>query len=94
MGLNLTNLLDLEIYIKEYKEKIRKRKEIHGSLTAIEDTYKVLLKDRNIESIKDELKDIISDNYQYNYKSEEDIEKEEKSRNSYSYNIIRWKSLH
>ena len=82
MGLNLTNLLDLEIYIKEYKEKIRKRKEIHGSLTAIEDTYKVLLKDRNIESIKDELKDIISDNYQYNYKSEEDIEKEEKSRNA------------
>ncbi|MDS0528191.1 AAA family ATPase [Clostridium sp. SHJSY1] len=80
MDLDLGNLLDLEIYIKEYKEKIRKRNEIHANLVSMEETYKVLLKDRDINEIKDELKDIINDSNQYSYQSEEEIEIEEKKK--------------
>lgn len=80
MDLDLGNLLDLEIYIKEYKEKIKKRNEIHGNLVSMEETYKVLLKDRDINEIKNELKDIINDSNQYAYESEEEIEIEEKRK--------------
>lgn len=80
MDLDLGNLLDLEIYIKEYKEKIKKRTEIHSNLVSMEETYKVLLKDRDINEIKNELKDIINDSNQYAYESEEEIEAEEKRK--------------
>jgi uncharacterized protein YhaN len=80
MDLDLGNLLDIEIYIKEYKEKIKKKSEIHANLVSMEETYKVLLKDRDINEIKNELKDIINDSNQYAYESEEEIEQEEKKK--------------
>lgn len=80
MGLDLGNLLDIDLYIKEYKEKIRKKEEVHANLISMEETYKVLLKDRDIEEIKEELQDVINDNNSYEYESEEDIEKEEKKK--------------
>ena len=82
MGLDLDNLLDIEIYIKEYKEKIKKFNEIHSNLLSMEETYKALLKDRDINLIKEELKDIINDNNEYSYQSEDEIEVEEKKKSS------------
>lgn len=76
MGLEEVNLLDIEVYIKEYKEKLKKHNEIHQGLMAIEDTYKVLLKDRNIDEIRMELKDVINEDMKYSYESEEEIESE------------------
>ena len=61
MDLDLGSLLDIEIYIKEYKEKLRKCNEVHSNLLSMEETYKVLLKDRDIGAIKEDLKDIINE---------------------------------
>ncbi len=80
MDLDLGNLLDIELYIKEYKEKLKKRAEIHSNILSIEETYKVLLKDRNIDEIKEELKDIVNDENEYSFESEDEIEREEKKR--------------
>ena len=80
MGLEVKELLDLEIYIKEYREKLIKYNEIKNNLRSIEETYKVLLKDRDIESIKKELKEIIREENPYTFKSEEEVEVEEKRK--------------
>ena len=80
MDLDLGNLLDIEIYIKEYKEKLKKCNEVHSNLLSMEETYKALLKDRDIGAIKEDLKDIINDKNQYDYESEEEIEAEEKKK--------------
>ena len=80
MDLDLGNLLDIELYIKEYKEKLKKRAEIHNNILSIEETYNVLLKDRNIDEIKEELKDIVNDENEFSYQSEDEIEKEEKNK--------------
>lgn len=80
MGIEVNNLLDIELYIKEYKEKLKKREEIHEGLRSIEETYKVLLKDRDINAIKEELKDVIKENNNCIYKSEDEIELEEKKK--------------
>lgn len=82
MNLDLKNLLDLEVYIKEYKEKIKKHDEIHSNLISMEETYKALLKDRDIDAIREELKDIINESNGYGYQSEEEIEVEEKKRSN------------
>ena len=80
MGLDLGNLLDIDLYIKEYKDKIRKKEEVHANLLSMEETYKALLKDRNIAEIKKDLQNVINDNNDYEYESEDDIEKEEKKK--------------
>ena len=80
MGLNIEELLDLEVYIREYTEKLMKYNEIKNNLRAIEETYKVLLKDRDIESIKNELREIIREENPYTFKSEEEVEVEEKRK--------------
>lgn len=80
MGLDLGNLLDIDLYIKEYKDKIRKKEEVHANLLSMEETYKALLKDRNIGEIKKDLQNVINDNNDYEYESEDDIEKEEKKK--------------
>lgn len=76
IGLEEVNLLDIEVYIKEYREKLKKHNEIHQGLMSIEETYKALLKDRDIEAIRYELKDIINEKCEYSYESEEEIEGE------------------
>lgn len=81
IGLDIKKSLNLDDYLNEYKEKIIKRDEIDKNLLAIEEAYKALLKDRDIDAIKEELKDIINNNYEYSYKSEEEIENEEKIKN-------------
>lgn len=81
MNIDLENLLDIDLYIKDYKEKLRKLEEVHSTLLSIESTYKALLKDRDIESIKNDLKDILNDiKDDYSYSSQEEIEVEEKNK--------------
>ena len=80
MGLDSLDILDLEVYIKSYKDKLSKYQEIKRNLSSIEETYKVLLKDRDIESIKNELKEIINEENPYTFKSEEEVEVEEKKK--------------
>ncbi len=70
------DILDFHIKIKEYKDKVNKIREVKSNLNSVEETYKVLLKDKNIEEIKKEIKNILPDDLSYSYESEEEIEKE------------------
>lgn len=71
-------LLDLDVFIKEYKEKVKRLQEINNNLKSIEKTYNVLIKGRDIDKIREDLKDIISDDSSFSYESEDEIETEEK----------------
>jgi DNA repair exonuclease SbcCD ATPase subunit len=76
IGLENVEIVDMHIKLKEYKDKLNQMKEIKNSLQSVEETYKVLLKDRNIDEIKEEMKQIISQDINYSYESEEEIEVE------------------
>ena len=76
IGLENVEIVDLHVKLKEYKDKISKMNEIKNALENVEETYKVLLKDRNIDEIKDEMKQIISQEINYTYESEEEIDVE------------------
>ena len=76
MGLEDIEIVDLHIKLREYKEKINSMKEIKNALENVEETYNVLLKDRNIDEIKEEMKDIINQDINYSYESEEEIDSE------------------
>lgn len=76
MNLESVQLLDLEMYLKDFREKISEKKDLEKALQSVEETYKVLLKDRDIESIKDELQNLINEDMDYSYESEEEIENE------------------
>lgn len=74
LGLEEVEIIDMHIKLKEYKDKLNQMKEIKSALESVEETYKVLLKDRNIDEIKEEMKQIISQEINYSYESEEEIE--------------------
>ena len=76
LGLQNVEIVDLHIKLKEYKDKMNKMKEIKNALENVEETYKVLLKDRNIDEIKEEMRQIISQDINYSYESEEEIDVE------------------
>lgn len=76
LGLEDVQVIDMHVKLKEYKDKMNQMKEIKSALESVEETYKVLLKDRNIDKIKDEMKQIISQDINYSYESEEEIEVE------------------
>ena len=76
LGLQDVEIVDLHIKLKEYKDKMNKMKEIKNALENVEETYKVLLKDRNIDEIKEEMRQIINQDINYSYESEEEIDVE------------------
>jgi DNA repair protein SbcC/Rad50 len=76
IGLENIDLFNLEEKLLNIKEKISQRHEIIRSLKSIEETYKALTKDKDIETIKEDLKDIINENINYTYSSEEEIDKQ------------------
>lgn len=83
LGLENVEIADLHISLKEYKEKISKMKEIKNALDNVEETYKVLLKDRNIDEIKEEMKQLINqDIMNYSYESEEEIDAEIRTKSN------------
>lgn len=76
IGLENVEIIDMHIKLKEYKDKLIQMNEIKNAMESVEETYKVLLKDRNIDEIKAEMKQIISQDINYSYESEEEIEVE------------------
>lgn len=81
IGLENINLANIEKYLNEYSDKIKRYREIQNNIESIEETYKVLLKDRNIDEIKEDLKDILDEENPYSFNSEEEVDIELKSKN-------------
>ncbi|MGL4570064.1 MAG: AAA family ATPase [Clostridium sp.] len=82
MDLDHIKLVDLEMYLKEFRNKLEGKKDLEKALASVEETYKVLLKDRDIENIREELSDILRDDMEYSYESEEEIEQEVKLKSN------------
>lgn len=82
MNIEGINLVNLDVYLKDVREKLNKKSDLENALKGVEETYKVLLKDRDIDSIKEELKDILNIDGEYSYKNEEDIELEIRSKSN------------
>lgn len=74
IGLEKIDLYELEEKLLEIKDKIKQRDEILKTLENIEGAYSALTKDKDIEAIKEDLKDIINENINYSYSSEEEID--------------------
>lgn len=74
IGLSDIELSEVEEKLLELKEKLKQREDILKSLESINVAYEALTKDKDIESIKEELKDIINENINYSYSSEEEID--------------------
>lgn len=87
MGLDNIEILDFHIKLKDFRDKINKMQEIKNNLNSVNDTYKVLLKDRDINEIKEEMKEIINNNIKYSYESEEEIDKELKNKSDELINL-------
>lgn len=87
LGVEGLVLENIEEKILELKEKLRKRNEVINAIKGIDETYKALTKDKNMDEIKESLKDIINANLNYNYSSEEEIDKKitEKSNELIEY---------
>ncbi|TGY42579.1 hypothetical protein E5347_07125 [Clostridium sartagoforme] len=74
VGLSDIELSEVEEKLLELKEKLKQREDILKSLESINAAYEALTKDKDIDSIKEELKDIINENINYSYSSEEEID--------------------
>lgn len=67
--------------LQKLKEKISLKHEIEISLKNTEETYKVLLKDRDLNFMEKEIQEIIDNDISYSYESEDEIENELKEKN-------------
>ncbi|MCR1951810.1 AAA family ATPase [Clostridium sp. DSM 100503] len=74
IGLEDIDLFSLEEKLLEIKQKVKQRDEIVRTLESIDETYKALTKDKDIDAIKEDLKDIINENINYTYSSEDEID--------------------
>lgn len=81
-NIKIEEVLDI---IGEYKDKLKRKKDLDVAMKNIEETYKALLKDRNIEEIKESLELSFNDEDISEYKKEEEIDEELKK---YSQNLI------
>ena len=68
--------------LSSIKEKINLKHELEISLKNTVDTYKVLLQDRDISRIEEEVKQFIDNDISYSYESEDEIEREIKEKNN------------
>lgn len=80
LDLSHIDILDVSYHLKELRSKLKKKTEILNSLSSVEQTYSALMKDRNIEEIKEELKDVFQMNNNISYQNEEEIEIEEQKK--------------
>jgi DNA repair exonuclease SbcCD ATPase subunit len=74
LGLGHLNLEDIPEKLKNMRYKLQQREEIMVRLNSIEETYKLLLKDRDIQAIEDEIKEIINETSEFSYENEDEIE--------------------
>lgn len=88
-AINMHNIpLDrFSIEIQNLSDKLKKLKDVESEFKAINNTYKALLKDRDIESLKDEIGDISLENLNIEYKSEEEIDEALKNLNSENISV-------
>ncbi|MGL5243798.1 MAG: ATP-binding protein, partial [Sarcina sp.] len=81
--INLENI-PLENIFEEINfllKKLKDKNELEVNLKSAEKSYKILLKDRNVEDLKEELKNFIKSNECSFYKKEDDIEIALKEKN-------------
>lgn len=81
INLSNTNLEDLEQILNNISYKIEERREIKQNLKLINETYSILTKDKDIEVIKEEVKNIVSIKTEYSYNTEEEIDLVLKEKN-------------
>ncbi|WP_040210682.1 hypothetical protein [Clostridium polynesiense] len=67
--------------IERISHKLQKLNEVEGELKAINNTYKALLKDRDIESLKNEIGELSLENFSYEFNNEEEIDEAIKNYN-------------
>ncbi|GFZ31194.1 AAA family ATPase [Clostridium zeae] len=87
LGLEHLELEDIPEEIKNMRYKLQQREEIMVRLNSIEETYKLLLKDRDIQAIEDEVKQIINETNEFSYENEDEIENDIRSKQQELLNI-------
>jgi len=68
------NIESIPTEIEKLEEKLKEKQEIEGRLKSIESNYELLLKDRDLEKMKEEIGDIINEDIEENFKNEEDLD--------------------
>lgn len=76
LKLDKVQLQDLPKELEKLSEKLNEKDKILLALNGVEDTYTALLKDRDLEHMKEELEEMLSDALEYSYESEEEVEEE------------------
>ncbi len=67
--------------IEKLEEKMKEKQEIESRLKSIESNYELLLKDRDLEKMKEEIGDIINEDIEENFKNEEGLDDALRERN-------------
>lgn len=73
--------------IEEIRKKIRMKTQIENQLEMVENSYRILLKDRDLEEIKKELGEIIDDNLGQEFENEDDLDDALKYKNETLLNL-------
>lgn len=82
VGLEDTSILELEEKLRELKDKINQKEEIAKRLFSIDEAYLALIKDKDIEVVKDEAEEILSIDFEMNYTKEEEVDEAIKSKSN------------
>lgn len=82
VGLGDISILELEEKLRELKDKINQKEEIAKRLFSIDEAYLALIKDKDIEVVKDEAKEILSIDFEMNYTKEEEVDEAIKSKSN------------
>lgn len=73
--------------IEEIRKKIRMKTQIENQLDMVDNSYRLLLKDRDLEEIKKELGDIIEDNLSEEFENADDLDDALKYKNEALLNL-------
>lgn len=73
--------------IEEIRKKVRMKTQIENQLEMVENSYRLLLKDRDLEEIKKELGDIIEDNLGEEFENADDLDDALKYKNEALLNL-------
>lgn len=82
VGLEGIDIIEVGEKLDELKRKINQKREIHRSLLSVEETYLALIKDKDIEKIKNEIKEIIDVDFKFSFKDEEEVDSEIKRKSN------------
>lgn len=68
--------------IERLYDKLRGKKELETQISSIESNYKVLLKDRDLDLMREEIGDMLNENIEEDFKDEEALEEALKSKHN------------